>query len=145
MCLQVVLETDEASYTCVRPAAAYKKLHTHLSEQADICCEVRGREWPGGQCTAVSRVARKEAAELAGPAGLCVTRGRGRARPCPVRPSEGGTLVPVRSVLKPPSRQPLSHCLPVAAATLCPWVNLRALAAPFIPPSNTSCIPTDYP
>lgn len=42
---QVVLETEAASYVCVRPAVSYKKVHTHLSEEADICCEVCG--WGG--------------------------------------------------------------------------------------------------
>ena len=39
--MQLVLETERGSYVCLRPAGAFKKLHTHLAEQADIACEVR--------------------------------------------------------------------------------------------------------
>lgn len=38
--LQVVLATDKAQYVCVRPAAGYKKLYSHLAEQAEITFQV---------------------------------------------------------------------------------------------------------
>lgn len=44
--LQIVLVTKAAQYGCVRAAAVYKKIFTHLLEQAEIAFEVR--------CTAIT-------------------------------------------------------------------------------------------
>ena len=38
--VQIMLATEEAEYICVRPAASYKKLFSHLAEQADMTYQV---------------------------------------------------------------------------------------------------------
>ena len=40
LCPQIVVKTPKASYVCTRPATSYRKIFTHLTEQADIALEV---------------------------------------------------------------------------------------------------------
>jgi hypothetical protein len=46
----LVLATPSARYTVLRPAAAYKRLHSHLEEQAGIAFEVREGRAAGLGC-----------------------------------------------------------------------------------------------
>lgn len=72
---QVVLTTEAATYTLLKPAAAYKKTFAHLAEQADIAYEVHHALSPqlGGSAFAtleevVARLARSKACKSYGSA-----------------------------------------------------------------------------